>query len=253
MAKLLRTVWTLACAGSLFVAAATPGAVVGYWRFEEGSGTTANDSSASNNDGFLVGNAAFLSSVAYPFVNEQPNVYSLSLDGTGDYVEIPDAASLDLAGPFTLEAFVRPTAADETLAGVVVKRNVIGNSPAYGLFFGSATGVRAAAQVTSPGSIATANTSLPMNQWSHVAAVWSGATLSLFVNAQFAGSVNGTGAVEVSAQPVRIGNYGADFAGQIDEVRISNAALQPEQFLYSNVFSDGFESGNYFDWSSWAP
>jgi hypothetical protein len=41
-------------------------------------------------------------------------------------------------------------------------------------------------------------------QWSHVAGVWNGTTLSLYVNAQFAGSVNGTGPIEVSAQPLRV-------------------------------------------------
>lgn len=238
---------------ALLVTAAGRAATVGYWRFEEGSGTTANDSSASDNDGFLMGNAAFLSSVPYPQINELPNVYSLSLDGSGDFVDISDDPTLDLAGPFTIEAFVRPTVADETLAGVVLKRNVAGNSPAYGLFFGTAAGVRAAAQVASPGSIATANFTVPLNQWSHIAGVWNGTTLSLYINAQFAGSVNGSGAVEVSTQPLQIGTYGADFAGQIDEVRISNVALAPQAFLYSQIFSDGFVSGNLSAWSSSVP
>lgn len=238
---------------SLCFAASSRAATVGYWRFEEGSGTTAADSSASGNDGLLAGNAAFLSSVPYPRINGLPNVYSLSLDGSGDFVDIPDDPSLDLSGSFTIEAFVRPTVADETLAGVVVKRNVAGNSPGYGLFFGTATGVRAAAQVAAPGSIATANWPLPINQWSHIAGVWNGATLSLYVNADFVGSVNGSGAVEVSNQPLRIGTYGADFAGQIDEVRISNVALAPLAFLYSQIFSDGFGTGNFAAWSSTVP
>lgn len=79
-----------ALALGLLVAASAQSATVGYWRFEEGSGTTASDSSASGNDGALIGDAAFLSDVAFPVVNEEPNIYSLSLDGTGDYVNIPD-------------------------------------------------------------------------------------------------------------------------------------------------------------------
>lgn len=253
MPKTCRSTALAAIAFSLFVAASSRAATVGYWRFEEGSGTTANDSSGSGNDGLLAGNAAFLSSVPYPQINELPNVYSLSLDGSGDFVDIADDPTLDLAGSFTIEAFVRPTVADETLAGVVLKRNVAGNSPAYGLFFGTAAGVRAAAQVAAPGSIATANFPLPINQWSHIAGVWNGATLALYINAQFAGSVNGSGAVEVSNQPLRIGTYGADFAGQIDEVRISNVALSPQAFLYSQIFSDGFASGNVLGWSASVP
>ena len=238
---------------TLLVAASAQAATVGYWRFEEGSGLTANDSSPNGNDGSLLGDAAFLNDVAFPVVNEQPNVYSLSLDGAGDSVDIPDDPTLDLAGSFTIEAFVRPTLPDETLAGVVVKRNALGTSPAYGLFFGSANGVRAAAEAAAPGAIATANSALLLNQWSHVAGVWNGATLSLYVNGQFAGSVNGTGPIEVSAQPLRIGTYDADFAGEIDEVRISNVALAPEAFLCSTLFADGFGNGNLLDWSSAVP
>lgn len=227
-------------------------ATVGYWRFEEGSGSTAADSSGNGNDGMLAGNAAFVSSVAYPLVDGATNTFSLTLDGVGDSVIVPDDNSLDLTTAFTVEAFVRRTG-DANFAAIAVKRNAAGNSAGYGLIFGSTDGVRAAAHVASPGTIGTATHPLALNTWHHVAAVYDGAALLLYVDGVQRASVAGSGSVQVSAQPVDIGHFGADFPGQIDEVRISNVALTPSQFLRRRVFDDGFESGNTNAWSTSVP
>ncbi len=235
--------------GGRFAAAET----VGYWRFEEGSGGSIADSSTHGNTGTLAGNTAFVSNVLYPAVLGQANLFSLLLDGSGDTASINDSASLDVTTAFTVEAFVKRTGADASFAGVVVKRNVVGNSPTYGLVFGSADGIRASAHVASPGTIGTATSPLALNTWYHVAAVYDGAALALYVNGDLKSSVPGSGSVQVSTQPVQLGTFGADFQGQIDEVRISNVALAPAQFLRTAVFADGFESGNTSAWSAVVP
>ena len=55
--------------------------LVGWWRFEEGSGTTAYDSSGNGLDGTLVGGATW---------TEGRNGGGIELDGTSGYVSIPD-------------------------------------------------------------------------------------------------------------------------------------------------------------------
>ena len=57
-------------------------ALIGQWTFNEGSGSTALDSSVNSNDGAIVGGA--------PYVSTGANNFGLSLDQTGSqYVEIP--------------------------------------------------------------------------------------------------------------------------------------------------------------------
>jgi hypothetical protein len=239
------TGWLLAAA----LASAAPAAIVGYWRFEEGSGSMAGDASGNDNDGTLAGNAAFISNVMYPTVDGAANLFSLALDGSGDSVEVPDDAALDLPASFTVEAFVRRGAGNATSAGVVVRRNPAGNSAAYGLIFGSPDAIRAAAEVASPGSIGTTTVPLAQDVWHHVAAVYDGATLALYLDGAWVGSVPGSGNVVGSSQPLEIGRFGADFAGRIDEVRISDSALHPSEFLRARIFSSGFEAG-FAGWSN---
>ncbi len=67
--------------------------LVGHWKLDEGSGTTANDSSVENNDGTI--NGATWSSG------------ELDFDGTNDYISVPFDAAINLQGEMTFSAKVK--------------------------------------------------------------------------------------------------------------------------------------------------
>lgn len=67
--------------------AALPEGLVGYWKFDEGSGTLASDSSGVGNDGTLMGGPKWV---------DGHLGYALELNGGSQLVEIP---SSPLAGP----------------------------------------------------------------------------------------------------------------------------------------------------------
>jgi len=93
-------------------APAAPGEYAAYWRLNEGARSVAGDSSGNGNDGTISGAS---------WVSGSPDeTTALSFDGTGDYVEVPDDASLRLDGAFTLEAWICPT--DVVSSAVVTKR-----------------------------------------------------------------------------------------------------------------------------------
>ena len=75
---------------------------------------------------------------------------------------------------------------------------------------------------------------LPLNQWSHLAATYSGSTMRLYVNGvQVATRSVGTG-LTTGTLPLRIGGnsiWGEWFAGRIDEVRVYNRALNQTEIL----------------------
>lgn len=71
----------------------------GQWLFNDGSGSVAADNSGNGNDGALQGDAAFVTSC-----NGSP---AIGLDGTGDYVEVPDSASMRFSGDATLTGWFK--------------------------------------------------------------------------------------------------------------------------------------------------
>ncbi len=81
--------------------------LVGHWRFDEGSGTIASDSSGHLNDGVING-ATFTTMDLAPAPG---NVSGLSFDGD-DEVVIPDAASLNFGptDPMTISLWFKLTA-----------------------------------------------------------------------------------------------------------------------------------------------
>src|SRR6056297_596327 len=74
--------------------------LVGYWKFDEGSGTTAYDSSGNGNDGTLT-NGPIWSTDA------REGNYSLSFDGVDDYVDVGNSQILQMDTSFSISFWVK--------------------------------------------------------------------------------------------------------------------------------------------------
>ena len=89
----------LATASGAYEAAVLADAPLGFWRFNETSGTTAADTSGNNHGGTYVGSPVL--GGPGPISAESPNT-AVSLNGAGQKVTLPL-----LATPATIEAWVR--------------------------------------------------------------------------------------------------------------------------------------------------
>jgi hypothetical protein len=210
---------TTTAAVSVTVSNAVSTGLVGAYAFNEGTGTTAGDSSGAGNGGTLSNAAWTADGVFGP---------ALSFNGSNAWVSVADSANLDLTTSMTLEAWVRPSALTSDWRTIVLKERPSGLS--YALYAADGGSRPPAGYVSVNGSdaAAVAPTTLPLNTWTHVAMTYDGATLRLYVNGQLAGSRATTGSAAVSASPLRIGGnavWGEWFSGAIDEVRIYNRAL----------------------------
>ena len=77
--------------------------LVGHWELDDGSGTTADDATANNNDGTVNGTAIWTS-------GEIGGAFEFNYRDGEDYIEIPNSASLENVqeNDYTLAAWFRP-------------------------------------------------------------------------------------------------------------------------------------------------
>jgi hypothetical protein len=86
---------------------------VGWWKFDESSGTTAADSSGSGNTGSLINGPVWTS-------GQIGN--ALSFDGSNDVVNAGSSASLDDLPALTLSAWINPATATYGPQGTVATK-----------------------------------------------------------------------------------------------------------------------------------
>jgi hypothetical protein len=236
---------------------------VGYWRFEEGSGSTAADSSGLGNTGTLFDNVVFTSTIPCATIESRPNASAIS-GGDGPYptgppyvygVQVPDSPSLRPGGAITLEAWVRPRKFSPdvdwgTYGFIITKQQRIACDP-YVCEFPSF--VLAAGQGATWAIFRNANNSsspvygpeLKLEQWSHVAATWDSLTqqTTLYINFVPVATANygWKGPITYQNRPVIIGalaegesgEYSSGFDGEIDEARISDIVRTPSTMLHA--------------------
>ena len=192
--------------------------LVGYWKFDEGTGTTARDYSGNNNNGTLVNGPTWTTGKVGG---------ALSFDGVDDYVSVSDSNSLDIANAITIEAWVFwPVSAVKEM---IVKNNNANNAPgAYELFQNTN---KVSFRLLKGGVMTTltSNTSLSLNVWHHILGIWNGSSMRIFIDGVGdSNTLSLTAPIDITAGKLTIGAYADSrypLNGLIDEVRIYNRPL----------------------------
>jgi len=194
--------------------------LVGYWKFDEGSGTTAYDSSGYNNNGTIYSSSTPNATWTTGKVGN-----ALSFDGVDDYVRVPNNFSFStIHGPSTVGLWFNAN----SLSGM--KRIFSDNCFEWGIFHNSTYLQGAAYSGVSAGTIST-------NQWYYVVLTHdhptglSNTIIKIYVNGVLKSQTNLTITTQngYTDTPYYIGDdacvNGYDFNGLIDEVRVYNRAL----------------------------
>jgi len=206
--------------------------VVGSWHFDEGSGTTAYDSSGNDNDGTING-ATWI---------DGKFGKALSFDGIDDYVRVSDDESLELTGDVSIAVWIKPVI-DSDYHGIVSR----GASYEYELAADFREGTYDLAWRHTNTARNFPNFFTDGEIWYFVTAVRDSNELRMYKNGEYFDSATFSGSPEPSTNPLDIGKRslsGYRFEGVIDEVFLFNRALTEQEIsdLYNNY---GYTTENY--------
>jgi len=199
--------------------------LVGYWSFDEGSGSTVYDASGNGNDGTLIHD---------PKWTAGKSGSALQFDGVDDYVDCGNDESLTgINGQVTLEAWIYLDALT-THYKIVYHTN-----DEYGMavLSNGSTEVRIRDSDVNYDANVPAGT-ITAGQWYHLVGTYDGEYVRSYVNGDLVenGANNPkahTGDIDTSIASVYISHPTSyPFNGIIDEVRIYNRALSAEEVKY---------------------
>jgi hypothetical protein len=222
---------------------------VGIWSFNEGTGTVAHDTSLPprHDNGTLQSGATWTKG---RFSN------ALSFDGNAGGVDIPDESGLE-GSQVTVSAWVNSATAPGNFKYIVAKGAQGCLAASYGIYTGSNGGLEFYA--ASNGGLnwtlsPDAGTGIWDGNWHNVIGTFDGSTVRLYVD----GKQVGSGTPDSNAIPynlpngndLEIGNYngcsGLGFSGKVDEVKVFDRALQPNE-IHLAVLASNYLPTNFPD------
>lgn len=189
--------------------------LIGYWNFDNSTA----DLSSYNNNG--TNNGADCSKTTLGSI-----LYACRFDGIDDFINISDAASLNLTYAYTIEARIKMAAFSNN---TVLDKD---NGYAMGI---NRTGT---IYVWHNGTVVNSTSNLSLDTWYYIAATYSGSAVRLYINgAENASSTGTVNSLSQTARDLYIGvNNSANtvaantyFNGIIDEVRIWNRVLSARE------------------------
>ena len=209
--------------------------LVGWWKLDETSGTSAADSSGNGNTGTLTNGPTWTAAGA-------DNGALTLVKASSQYVNVPDAASLQLSGSWTVSAWVNPTTVPTSGGGVkVITKDDASNNSNYGISIVNNTsgctglGFRI---FFDPGANSCYTTTITPGTWYHVVGVWDSVAknLMVYLSGALVNTQNIPSNVPTSAPggPLELGGeagVSAYLDGTLDDARVYNRALSAAEIM----------------------
>ncbi|MBA7617916.1 hypothetical protein ES703_25234 [subsurface metagenome] len=208
--------------------------LVARWEFE-GDYTDSNGS--PSNDGIPHGDASI--------VSDPCRGYVLSLDGDGDYVEIPGSNTpggvFDITNDITVSAWIKLSIVQNNWPAIIAKGDdkeswrlaragMAKDAEADAIEFCASGILLIENGWENPYGNVTGNVPVADGQWHHAAGVYDGSEICIYIDGIVDKCMDASGSFTSSDYHVWIGSNPVSeegWTGEIDDVRVYNAALQP--------------------------
>ena len=158
--------------------------------------------------------------------------WALAFDGVDDLVTIPDAVGLDLVNALTVSAWFYFTGGVSGEPGLVQKDGP-GSFGRYGLWVRDDE-IDFCVYIDGGSQQCMFSSTLPLNTWTHVAGVFDGTEMRLYLDGVLNTSASLVGTVSTSDEPLYIGadpTQGLYLPGHIDEVSVWNIARSQSEIM----------------------
>lgn len=203
--------------------------LLGWWKFDEGSGAIATDSSGNGNTGVEVGTPSYITGKVGP--------YALQLNGSTQYVTTANAANFNFSsGSFSISCWIQTTSGACAIFSTIIP-------PLYsGWELCISEGIGEGMSSPSLGTICFYNGSLWVafntvlindGLWHNVVIVYDGTNLNYYLDGNY---IQGMACAQPSyaANPLWIGSrndtvYPLYFTGDLDDMRIYNRTLSQDE------------------------
>jgi len=200
-----------------------PKGIVAYWSFDEGSDSILRDSSGNLNHGRIKG-------TDWKWT-EGKSGFALNFSGNGDYAEVEDSKTLNPAS-ITVSAWIKANGFTGTAPPIVKKAD---GTAGYALEIGGTDNNQVLFYVyldTMGWQSSAPSMGLETGKWYHVAGVYDGNNITVYVNGVPYSSAF-SGDIVHSNNPLNIGRDPSNptrfWNGTIDEIAIFNRALTSEE------------------------
>jgi len=188
----------------------------GWWRFNEGEGTMAVDSSTLKVHGQIPSAPSWVGGLA-----------GAALSGAGSWITVPHQEAHDVSN-FTVESALR-------LANVSEVVYPLKKDDSYTLFFYEGN-PRAYAKVNGVDTYAQSGNQVSAAEWYRFAASYDGSVLSALLDYEIIAQESSAGVVSANTKDIRMGldsvGAGGFFSGVLDDVRLMNRSLTADEMLH---------------------
>ena len=199
-----------------FVTSSPPGpdfvvdGLVSHWRFDDGKGKTATDSSMNSLDGELIGDPKWSFGIFD---------HALEFDGLDNYVNVEDDTAFDIMDNITIMAWFMPNDPFSNTSLIV-------KDESFSIGFTNNNQLRFVLQPND--SIINSVGRFQDGEWNHFAVTYNGESMKIYINGALDNEQPYTGPIAQSETDLTIGR---GFSGFIDEVKIYNRALIEGEIL----------------------
>ncbi len=199
------------------------GSLVGWWKFDN----DILDWSGNRNDGACSGSGC-------PTPTTGKVAGALYFDGINDYIDAGNGARLNITGNITIETWVKPA---KLGTQYIVKKASNGVTNGYELSLASSSSRKAFFRFNQKASANTYRVETVIdypynnNTWIYLVGTYNGSQLQIFLNGHLSNSKSGSSSISSNTNNLTIGgpDDSAFYKGAIDEVRIWNRALTPQE------------------------
>lgn len=220
----IRLFYSIAFTSLLLFSSAAHAALVAYWKFDEGSGTSASDSSGSNNNGTL--NAIPGGAVPTWVAGHTGAVTDKALQFAQGVVTVPDTASLHITNTFTVAAWIKDSGSN--YGHIFVSGDGTAGTRKWLLQTSNSGGDSAYFWSTTNGNFQRKLNFIPtLNTWRHVAVTYDGSAMKSYVDGALVSTINFSSALSAWGPNLYLGGVGgvngSGFNGTMDDMVIFNS------------------------------